>query len=68
MNVELIYISPDPEGTCEYGARVCYDSHIKMTETSRESFLPTLLKSGHSSVFEHSSASFKIDGISRTAS
>ncbi|MGL5956759.1 MAG: FAD-dependent thymidylate synthase, partial [Brevinema sp.] len=42
--------------------------HIKMTETSRESFLPTLLKSGHSSVFEHSSASFKIDGISRTAS
>ncbi len=68
MKVELIYISPDAEGTCEYGARMCYESHSKMTETSRENLLPTLLKSGHSSIFEHSSASFRIDGISRTAS
>ena len=30
--------------------------------------LPSLLRSGHLSIFEHSSASFKIDGISRTAS
>lgn len=68
MKVELIYISPDPEGSCEYGARICYDSHSKMTENSREAFLPTLLRSGHSSIFEHSSASFRIDEISRTAS
>lgn len=68
MKIDLIYISPDPEGSCEYGARICYDSHTKMTEASRETFLPTLLRSGHSSVFEHSSASFRIDGISRTAS
>ena len=68
MNIELIYISPDAEGTCETGARVCYDSNDKMTEKSRASILPTLLRSGHISIFEHSSASFKIDGISRTAS
>ena len=68
MKVELIYISPDAEGTCETGARVCYDSNDKATETSRERMLPSLLRSGHLSIFEHSSASFKIDGISRTAS
>ena len=68
MNVELIYISPDAEGSCEIGARVCYDSNDKTTDTSRERMLPSLLRSGHLSIFEHSSASFKIDGISRTAS
>ncbi len=68
MKIELLYISPDAEGTCETGARICYDSNDKATDTSREKILPVLLKSGHGSIFEHSSASFKIDGISRTAS
>ncbi len=68
MNIKLIFISPDAEGSCEYGARVCYDSNSKATDTSREKLLPTLLKSGHGSIFEHSSASFEIDGISRAAS
>lgn len=68
MKIDLIYISPDAEGACEIGARVCYDSHDKMTDTSRTAILPSLLKSGHMSIFEHSSASFMIEGISRTAS
>ena len=68
MKIELIYISPDAERTCETGARVCYDSNDKTTETSKEKMLPALLRSGHLSIFEHSSASFKIDGISRAAS
>ncbi|MGL4394849.1 MAG: FAD-dependent thymidylate synthase [Brevinema sp.] len=68
MQIKLLFISPDAEGSCEYGARICYDSGHKMTETSREKFLPNLLKSGHTSIFEHSSASFHIEGISRAAS
>ncbi|MGL4561881.1 MAG: FAD-dependent thymidylate synthase [Brevinema sp.] len=68
MRIKLLFISPDAEGVCEYGARICYDSNDKTTETSREKFLPNLLRSGHTSVFEHSSASFHIEGISRAAS
>ncbi len=68
MNVKLLFISPDAEGACEHGARVCYDSNSKTTADSREKLLPVLLKSGHGSIFEHSSASFEIDGISRAAS
>jgi len=68
MKIELMFISPDAEGYCEKGARLCYDSDHKMTDISREKFLPNLLKSGHTSIFEHSSASFRIDRISRTAS
>ncbi|MGL4387880.1 MAG: FAD-dependent thymidylate synthase [Brevinema sp.] len=68
MQIKLLFISPDSEGSCEYGARICYDSNDKITETSREKFLPNLLKSGHTSVFEHSSASFHIQEISRAAS
>lgn len=68
MEAKLLFISPDAEKCCEHSARVCYDSHDKMTEFSREKFLPNLLKSGHTSIFEHSSASFHIDGISRATS
>ena len=40
MKIELLYISPDAEGTCETGARICYDSNDKATDTSREKILP----------------------------
>lgn len=68
MNIKLLFISPNAEFTCETSARVCYDSHDKQTDESYTKMLPTLLKAGHLSVFEHSSASFLIEGISRAAS
>ncbi|OHD57104.1 MAG: thymidylate synthase, flavin-dependent [Spirochaetes bacterium GWF1_51_8] len=68
MNVELRSYNPDPEKNIEFNARICYDSHSKISEDSYKSFLPTLMKNGHLSIFEHSWASFYIDGISRAAS
>lgn len=68
MKVECLYISPDSEGLCEKAARTCYDSSNKMTVNSRETLLPRLIQSGHMSVFEHATASFSIEGVSRAMS
>ncbi|URA09157.1 FAD-dependent thymidylate synthase [Thermospira aquatica] len=68
MRITLLQYTPDPEKLIEYSARVCYLSHEKITPTSHEKFLPGLLKNGHLSVFEHASASFFIEGISRACS
>ncbi len=68
MRITLLQYTPDAEKLIEYSARVCYLSHEKITPTSHERFLPGLLKNGHLSVFEHASASFFIEGISRACS
>lgn len=68
MKVQLLSITNMGEKICEFGARTCYDSGAKTTEESYKTLLSTLLKSGHLSVFEHASASFDINGISRAAS
>ncbi|NPV38660.1 Thymidylate synthase ThyX [Brevinematales bacterium NS] len=68
MTITLLQYTPDPEKLIEYSARVCYLSQEKMSPTSHEKFLPGLLKNGHLSVFEHASATFFIEGISRACS
>jgi len=68
MRITLLQYTPDPEKHIEYSARVCYLSHEKITPTSHEKFLPGLLKNGHLSVFEHASATFLIEEISRACS
>jgi thymidylate synthase (FAD) len=68
MEVSLISHNSEPEKHIEFNARICYDSHEKMSDDSYIRFLPTLLKNGHLSIFEHSWASMHITGISRAAS
>ena len=65
MKVELIAITPDPEKLIEYAARVCYDTTDNM---GKGDLISALLKSGHLSPFEHASATFHIQGISRACS
>ncbi len=65
MQVKLISYTPNPEKHIEYCARICYDSNDKVSKTDTGKFLAGLLKSGHLSVFEHASASFYIEGVSR---
>ena len=64
MNIELIAYTPDPENVIEQAARVCYMSKPKDIE-ARTKFLRNIIKSGHESVIEHATATFKISGVSR---
>jgi thymidylate synthase (FAD) len=68
MVVKLIAITENPEKHIEYCSRTCYNSSGKMSEGSHIAFLPALLKNGHLSGFEHASASFLLDQISRSCS
>lgn len=68
MNIKLLAYTPNPEKHIEYCARICYNTHDKMTEDSHIGFLKGIINRGHLSVIEHSSASILIEGISRAAS
>lgn len=63
MNIELLSITPNAEETIDKAARTCYKSVSK--EEKRAGFLKGIIKSGHESVIEHASATFKISGVSR---
>jgi thymidylate synthase (FAD) len=56
-NVTLIAITPDAEAVVESSGRICYDSEVG----SSKDFVRRLVKSGHESVIEHSSATFEIE-------
>ena len=61
MKVTLLNYTPDPVYTIEQAASVCYDS-----EPSREGkILKHCYTSGHHSVLEHASFTFKIEGVDR---
>ena len=62
MNVELISWTKDPLMTCAKAASVCYDSEPSLK------IIKGCIKSGHHSVLEHASFTFKISGISRSCS
>lgn len=74
MKVTLLNFTPDPEKTVAMAARLCYsDVAIRELEDrvqglSYEKFLGKILKMGHTSVLEHASFTFGIEGISRAAS
>ena len=44
----------------ERAGRVCYKSESKISDTSAEKFISNIIKSGHESVIEHVSITFKI--------
>lgn len=64
IHVDLIAYTPEPAWVIEQAASVCYNS-----TPSRECKLPWLCySSGHTSVLEHASFTFKVSGISRACS
>lgn len=60
MKVTLIsYPAMDPAELCGEAAAICYDSHNPFSSLNHS------VGSGHTSVLEHASFSFRIEGISR---
>ena len=64
MKVEILAYTPNPEETIARAASTCYDSVPKELDKARK-MIAAIVKSGHESCIEHSSATFEIDGISR---
>ena len=62
MNVELISWTVDPVATVAEAASVCYNS------SPNTKIVKQCLESGHDSIVEHMSFTFRIRGISRCAS
>lgn len=63
--VELIAITPNAERVIEEAGRTCYLSFGKVSGDSAKNFIKMIIKSGHHSVMEHASATFRIKGGSR---
>ncbi len=61
MKVELIRYTPDPDGVCGIAAATCIDGK------NYEKSLRVALESGHESVAEHASFTFRLSGMSRAA-
>jgi len=69
MKVKLLSITPNAELLIESAGRTCYKSFYKYEAGAKPSyirFIRMLLKSGHTSVLEHASATFRIKGGSRS--
>ena len=64
--VELLAITENAEVVIEESGRTCYLSFDKMGEDSTKRFIRMIVKSGHHSVLEHASATFRIKGGSRS--
>ena len=67
-DVELLVITPNAEKLIESCGRTCYESYDKVMENSHKKLIRHLIKSGHTSVFEHACATFRITNISRSLS
>jgi thymidylate synthase (FAD) len=63
--VELLAVTPEPERLIEAAGRTCYLSFDKAGADTAARFCRMLLRSGHHSVFEHASATFRVRGGSR---
>lgn len=61
MTVELMAYTPDPEKICGEAAAICTHSG------NPEKALRAAMRSGHESVLEHASYTFRITGLSRVA-
>lgn len=64
--VDLLAITENAERIIEEAGRTCYLSFEKMSEDSAKRFIRMIIKSGHHSVLEHASATFRIKGGSRS--
>ena len=61
MRIELLSVTPFPEKIIEEAGRTCY-----MSKVGNPSIIKSWIKSGHCSVIEHASASFRISEVSRS--
>lgn len=60
MKIELLAITPDAEKLIEEAGRTCYQSKI-----GDPTIIQRWIKSGHESMIEHASATFRVSEISR---
>jgi len=65
MKVEILAFTPNPELLIEDAARICYDSFEKKAPGSHVRIIEHLIRSGHESVLEHSSVTYRVAGVSR---
>ena len=59
-NVELLWVTKNPESIIELSGRTAYKSEDLISKDSSKKFIKKIYRSGHHSVLEHASASFKI--------
>jgi thymidylate synthase (FAD) len=64
VKVTLLRITPDPEGLIASSARVCYASEPKTPDANLK-LIKNLKSWGHLSMFEHATATFLVEGVSR---
>ncbi|MDY6935317.1 MAG: FAD-dependent thymidylate synthase [Spirochaetota bacterium] len=64
-DVKLLAVTQDGEKLIEEAGRTCYLSIDRITENSEKQFIRNCIKSGHHSILEHASATFRIKGASR---
>lgn len=60
MKIELLAITPDAEKLIEEAGRTCYQSKV-----GDPTIIQRWIKSGHESMIEHASATFRVSEISR---
>lgn len=72
LNVELIAHTPEPEKVISMASRTCYSPldleglAEKTDKADNAAYIRRVLASGHTSVVEHASFTFGIEGVSRT--
>ncbi len=72
LNVELLAHTPDPETLVATAARTCYSARdleglkAYAKKADNAAFIRGVVASGHTSVIEHISFTFGIEGVSRT--
>jgi len=64
--IKLLSITPNSEKHIENCGRTCYKSFDKIDDSSYARFIKSIIKSGHHSVLEHATATFRIKGVSRS--
>ena len=67
MQIDMLSVTPWSEKLIETAARTCYQSQDKTKDTP-DKMIRALINSGHHSVLEHASATFRISGVSRAMS
>jgi len=66
MKVELFAITPNAEALIARCARISHRSEAQASPEADAKLIRKLIELGHESVLEHASATFLIEGISRS--
>ncbi|MBI5000592.1 MAG: FAD-dependent thymidylate synthase [Euryarchaeota archaeon] len=69
MKVTLISHTPEPELACALAAKTCHAAKMPkgpMTREGMKRMLDIVIGSGHTSVLEHASFTFAVEGVSRS--